>query len=213
MFPNSWYESPIDGNAKSLHPDRYEHSFSIINKAMSKYPKGFLENYIKKVYVLDELNFYGVSYGGTNSDDAVYIVNQGYDMGYTDVFLEQTFHHEFSSILFRNYPQYFNNREWTKNNKGFTYGSGGVNAIIDGSASTELSYQYAKMGVLCQYAKSDIEEDFNTFAEQLFLSSDSFWDMVNSFPALNNKLKIIVRFYYKINSKFTEEYFREISKE
>ncbi len=58
------------------------------------------------------MKFYDVPYGGTNSTDAVYLVNRGAPLGYTDKYLEQTFHHEFSSILFRNFPALLDTGLW-----------------------------------------------------------------------------------------------------
>jgi len=211
MFPESWTQPDINGKASSLDSSEYDRSLRIVQKALSKYPEGFIGNHIKKVYVLGDLEFYGVGYGGTNSNDVVYICNQGEIMGYTDIYLEQTFHHEFSSILFRTYADIFPEAKWIKLNSGFTYGDGGVNAIMAGQASTEHSEEFAKMGVLSQYATSHIEEDFNTFAEQIFCASEGFWDLVAKHRKLNQKLKIIINFYNSLDSMFTEEYFREIS--
>ncbi len=213
MFPSSWYDSPIDGQAESLHPDEYDRSMEIVKKAMSKYPEGFLEKHIETIYVVDQLSFYGVGYGGTNSNDAVYLANQGVINGYTDQYLEQSFHHEFSSILFRKCPHYFPEKDWVKNNKGFSYGTGGINAIIEGTASTELSEKYVANGVLCQYSMSDIEEDFNVFAEQIFCASDEFWALVSGSQLLQRKLNIIIQFYNSLDETFQYEYFRKISME
>jgi hypothetical protein len=211
MFPESWTQPDINGKAISLDTSEYERSMRIVNLALSKYPKGFISKHIKKIYVLGDLEFYGVGYGGTNSNDAVYICNKGEIMGYSDIYLEQTFHHEFSSILFREYSNQFSESKWKSINSGFEYGDGGVNAIMAGEASTVHSEKYAKMGVLSQYATSHIEEDFNSFAEQIFCASEGFWDLIAKHRKLNQKLKIIINFYNSLDSMFTEEYFREVS--
>lgn len=213
MFPYSWRGGDINGKARPLEEQEHERSMKLVKKAMDKYPDGFLEQYITRVYVLDYLEFYGLAFGGTNSDDVVYIVNQGKTMGYTDEYVEQTFHHEFSSILFRKNPDSFNRQGWIACNKNFTYGTGGVDALRDNTSSTEMDTYYAEMGVLCQYATSDIEEDFNTFAEQLFCASEGFWELTNDFPLLNKKLKLIVQFYQKLDPLFTLQYFSKISEE
>lgn len=213
MFPESWFSGEIKGKAIPLDSTEYERSERIIRKALGKYPDGFAEQYLRKIYVLGYLEFFGVEYGGTNTEGVIYISNRGTDMGYTDSYLEQTFHHEFSSLLYFAHPEYFKKEQWKKLNRGFTYGGGGVAAIQTGTASTELSDFYAEMGVLSQYATADIEEDFNLFAEQIFCASDRFWTLVDTYPALNKKVKIMADFYGKIHPVFTIEYFRKISKD
>jgi hypothetical protein len=211
MFPFSWTTGEINGKARSLDSSEYERSFRILERAMSKYPEGFLNQYLDKIYVVEYLEFFGVEYGGTNTDRIVYMANSGEISGYTDLYLEQTFHHELSSILFYEHPEFFNERKWKQQNHGFDYGDGGVSAIQNDVASTEISHEYATLGVLSQYATSALEEDFNTFAEQLFCASQEFWKLVDTSPLLYEKAKIIIDFYTKLNPVFTEAYFREIS--
>ncbi len=213
MFPESWLTGEINGKAEPLDSSEYERSENIILKALKKYPTGYPERYLKKIYAVGYLEFFGVEYGGTNTEGIIYISNRGEDMGYTDRFLEQTFHHEFSSLLYFSHPEYFKAEQWKKLNKGFTYGEGGVAAIQSGTASTELSVDFAELGVLSQYGTADIEEDFNLFAEQIFCASDGFWDFVETYPALREKVEIITNFYRKTDPQFSIAYFRKVSTE
>jgi len=61
---------------------------------------------LKAVYFLKEMAFFNTPFGGTNSADNLYLTSNGITLGYTNDYIEQTFHHEFSSILFRNHPEY-----------------------------------------------------------------------------------------------------------
>ena len=100
IFPSSWYGSGIDAKAESLSAGEIERSKRIIITALDKYPTQLLKNNLKSVYVLKSMSFYGVNYGGTNlPPDIVYAANDGVGMGGTDIVVEQTFHHEFSSVL------------------------------------------------------------------------------------------------------------------
>src|SRR5205085_6021762 len=103
--------------------------------------------------------------------NAVYITNQGRRAGYTDEYLEQTFHHEFSSILFRNYIDKFDTLSWKEANApDFNYNDpeNGVGAIRDNRSSQALDTLFCKKGLLTEYAGSGIENDVNTFAQNLF---------------------------------------------
>ncbi|MFL5752385.1 MAG: hypothetical protein ACJ76F_03185 [Bacteroidia bacterium] len=212
MFPESWYGGEINGKGFSLDTSEYERSEKMILKALSKYPVPVLTKNLKKIYIVHSIQFYGQTFGGTNSNDRVYVGNKGVEMGYTDEYLEQTFHHEFSSVLLRKYPSFFDQENWkAANSEDFSYGKGGVAALKSGESDQDFDSTLNKQGILCQYGKASVEEDFNTFAENLFLSSDNFWDIIARYERLNKKAQLIINFYKKLDPVFTGKYFEKIS--
>ena len=213
IFPESWLSKEINGKAISLDSVEYKRSEKAILKALNKYPVHLIKKNLTKIYVVKRLEFYGLKYGGTNSTAIVYIANQGADNGYTDFWLEKTFHHEFSSILLRNFSSMFNNRKWISSNRDIKYGKSGVEALKLGKDSEEFDETLNKRGILSQYGTASMEEDFNTFAENLFLSSEGFWKIESVHNRIKNKVKQIVQFYNKIDNRFNEEYFRVVSKQ
>ncbi|MFZ6010429.1 MAG: hypothetical protein ACOYXT_08760 [Bacteroidota bacterium] len=210
-FPSSWLSGEINGKASPLDSGEFERSRRIIVKALSKYPPAVIQKHLKKVHVVKHLEFYGQSYGGTNSTDAVYITNKGAAMGYTDFWIEQTFHQEFSSILFRNYSFLFDRKKWTSCNKDILYGTSGVDALKQGKTSLSFDLELNKKGILSEYGTASIEEDFNTFAENLFLSSTGFWEIVRTQKRIKKKAEQVMEFYRAIDNKFSEAYFRGVS--
>ena len=135
-------------------------------------------------------------------------------MGYTDFYLEKSFHHEFSSILFRNYGLLLDTVEWKKTNGNvFDYNDpeSGVGAISSKKSSEELDTALARIGMLTQYAMSSLENDINTIAQNLFLPDNNFWDITDHYPLIKKKVKLLVAFYNKISPIFTEQYFRKIN--
>ena len=132
-------------------------------------------------------------------------------MGYTDAYVEQTFHHEFSSILYRNYADHLDTAAWGKANvPGFDYNDpeNGVGAIRKNESSQELDTALCRKGFLTQYALSGLENDINTVAQNLFTPSQGFWSIVDNFPKINRKTYLLIQFYQKINPAFTETFFR-----
>jgi hypothetical protein len=160
------------------------------------------------------MKFYNVAYGGTNSNDALYLTNNGKSNGYTDLYLEQTFHHEYSSILYRNHPSYFKEHLWQKANEaGFSYTDPeqGIGAIRNNQSSQDLDTSLCRVGLLTQYATSGMENDINTFAQNLFSPSAGFWDIVDHYPRVKRKVRLLVAFYNKVNPVFTMAYFRRLA--
>ncbi len=214
IFPGYWYDPEINAKAESLSEGEIDRSRSIIISALDKYPIEVLKDNLKSVYALKSMNFYGVDYGGTNSKASVYVVNVGEDMGYSDICIEESFHHEFSSVLLRKYKQLFDESGWRQiNPDGFEYfdeATGGSGAIREGKDSQEFDPELHEMGFLYQYAGSTLENDFNSFAENIFMGEESFFKTVEGYEKLKAKLDLIIEFYNAVNPRFTIEYFKGI---
>ncbi len=215
IFPVAWTEAPVSASGEEIEAGEIARSKKIIAKALSKYPEIILEYNLKSVYFLKEMSFYNVGYGGTNYTDIVYLTNRGITLGYTDKYLEQTFHHEFSSILFRNYPAFLDTNAWKgANAPGFIYNDpeNGVGAIRNNQSSQNLDTLFYLQGVLTQYGGSSIENDVNTFAQNLFCPEKNFWNYVDRFPRIRKKVTLLINFYNQISADYTEAYFRKMDK-
>lgn len=214
IFPAEWQKAPISAKGSPIVSAEISRSKRVTVKALSKYPEDVLRNNLRAVYWMQSMSFYQVGYGGTNSTDALYLTNDGIAMGYTERYLEQTFHHEFSSILFRNYPSLFDTTAWkANNNSGFIYNDpeDGVGAIRNNASSQDLDTFYCRRGMLTEYALSSLENDLNTYAQNLFCPSPGFWAIVDRYPRVRRKATLLIAFYQKINGRYTEEYFRKLS--
>ncbi|MGE0001786.1 MAG: hypothetical protein AB7F50_06570 [Fimbriimonadaceae bacterium] len=211
-FPASWQGGEVRGAGVSLAPSEKDRSLGVLRKAFAKYPEGFLDRDLKRVFVLRRISFYGLDYGGTNSLDTVYVTNDGESNGYTDEFLEGAFHHEFSSILLRNHIGEFDLSAWRQANPpGFKYGNGGTEALRSGKASTKPSDETMAIGFVSQYSQASYEEDFNMVAESLFMGPKSFWSAVDRHPVLAKKVRLAISFYGKLDSTYTEAHFRSLA--
>lgn len=211
MFPESWRGGNTNGNAISLDKSEYERSKKIISLSLSKYPLKIIQKNLKKIYFLHHLDFYGVNYGGTNSTDVIYLTNQGVEKYYTDLYLEQIFHEEFSSILLRNYSSFISETKWTEcASDSISYGGTGADAIRNGKAGEDFDSKINENGFLGEYATSNFENDINSFAKNIFCPKESFWELVENYERLQCKLKIIVEFYSWIDETFDEKYFKKL---
>ena len=215
IFPSYWYEPDINAKAESLAEEEIERSKKIVLSALDKYPAKVLKENLEKLYVLKSMNFFGVDFGATYVEDRVYMANSGIDMGYSDIIIEKEFHHEFSSILFINYYYLFKESDWRQINPAdfvyFDEETGGAGAIKEEKASEEFDPKMHEVGFLYEYAQSTLENDFNSFAENIFVNDGSFFELVEGYEKLSLKLDLIVDFYSSINPEFTLEYFKKIS--
>lgn len=214
MFPKHWIGDKIQGTAVSLEKSEIERSLSIIKSCLAKYPDSLIQKHLKSVYVMSSLEFYGTSYGGTYSSNKVFVSNKGAANGYSHAYIEKVFHAEFSSILFNNFEKLFSSQLWkAANAEGATYGGGGVLALKAGKSSENFQEELNKMGFLNEYATSSVENDFNSFAKNIFFPTKEFWSITSKFEGLNKKLMLIVGFYHAIDPSFDLEYFQQINTE
>ena len=214
IFPPEWQQSPINAKGEGIAGAEVKRCKAITARALAKYPKSMLVKNLKNVFWIRRMSFYDVEYGGTNSNDAVYLANDGKRSGYTDNYLEQTLHHEFSSILFRNFPFYLDTTGWKAANLDCDYNDpeDGVGAIRNHASSQDIDTSLCRQGILTQYAMSSLENDVNSFAQNLFCPSKGFWDAVDAFPRIRQKTSLLISFYSRFSPMFTEQYFRKMAK-
>ncbi len=212
MFPAGWYCEQISAEAVSLPREHRTEAMDILNKAIAKYPEDVLFVYLRKVYVLKSLAFFGVPYGGTNTKDVVYLTYDNSCPEHTTEIVEGIFHHEFSSILYRKFTDRLNKQAWLEiNPPGFQYHDGSVEAIKKGKASMDFDYNLLPNGFLNEYSQSAFEEDINVFSQNLFSGGEQFWSIVDTFDKIKEKTKLTIEFYHQIDPLFTEEYFRALA--
>lgn len=212
MFPAGWYCKRVSAKAVSLPREYRTEAMDILNLAIAKYPEDVLFVYLRKVYVLQSLSFFGVPYGGTNAREIIYIMYDNSNPERTSQFVEDIFHHEFSSILYRKFKERFDKNAWySANPAGFQYRGGSVEAIKKGEASMEFDYTLLPNGFLNEYSQSAVEEDINVYAQNLFSGGEKFWSIVDTFPKVREKVTLMIGFYHQIDPQFTEEYFRTLA--
>lgn len=210
MFPESWRKDPINGKATPVPSTEVVRSLDLISKAFSYYPPELLKSKLKTVYVSRTIEFYGLSYGGTNSEDCIYITNGGLIEGFSDQYVEQTIHHEFSSIILREYWNSFPYDVWMNSlPKGFKYRGDGVQSLREGTSDTNQKDEFVRDGFISQYSTSSIEEDFNMLAQNLFMGSPKFWKAYDEYPMLKKKTDLVISVYKGASPRFTKSWFRK----
>jgi hypothetical protein len=205
IFPESWRSPKISARAEPLDDTERERCRKIVERALAKYPEEMLTVTLKKVYCLGRIEYSGVAAGGTRSMSAVYVVCKP-TYGSADV--ERIIHAEYSSVLFQNHRQHFDEVAWIAINPAdFSYLGGGVQAVKSGQAMRPSDEATREMGFIKEYAKASVEEDFNCHVASLMMGDASYWEAVEKHPKLKAKSDLVIRFYSKIHASFTQEKF------
>ncbi len=209
IFPHQWSGKKVNPDIRPVSKEEIGRLEDLLSHAFSKYPLDLLNSNLDRVYVLKSMKFYGLPYGGTNYQHSIYLCDDTDNPWFTDDYIEQVFHHEFSSILIRNFPSCFDKTKWLSlNPSSFSYGNGGADAISKGLASMALDPAMIDQGFLSEYSTASLEEDINVFAQNLFTGGREFWRLVDLNETIRQKTRILISFYHKINPVFTESYFR-----
>lgn len=205
IFPAAWKEKEIKARATAVDTTGFSEDSVFITKAFSKYPDDVIIKNVRNIYLLGKLKFYGEIFFGTNSRYDLYMALDNNDE------IERTFHHEFSSILFRNNPSYKMKSEWERLSPELLSASS-AKAMKAGYYSTEYDPALMEKGYLSPYALSNWENDFNLYAEELFCGGKTFWTLADKYPRLMQKARLIIQFYHeKIWGGFDETYFRYLA--
>ncbi len=177
----------------------------LLPSILDLYPEGVVPKYIDRIVFLGSLSFYNVDYAGTCLDNTLYLTSKGRNQGYSDDFLKELFHHEMSSPFFYKYD--FDIINWNAANPSeFTYLKTDKEVLAaiqekDDDKRNELTLY--KQGFLRNYAKSTFENDFNTYAQYIFVKPEKMRRLVNQYPKIKQKYLIIKSCYIKIDPRFS----------
>lgn len=181
--PSSW------NIHKDMVKSNKEHYVEIIKKALSNYSIGILKN-IDHIYIYNSLSAKGLVIGGTVYEGSVIMTTN------TDYFMDKIFNHELSHILYEKYKDSFPMDIWLSNTR-MEYGSSGIDAIKEGESDYNTDQSYFQYGIITQYGSSCFEEDFATFAENIFCPFNK--DYIKNNELLRNKYNLVVEFYKNID--------------
>jgi len=199
IFPREWSQTPIIATFLPLDKSEEKRSRGIIELALKKYDPKVLNDNLTSVYLVSAMSFYeNNSFGGTYSSDAVYIRNEGHASGYTDQYIEETFHKEFSSILLRNNTHFFDRESWNNinpNNFSYQDPSNGVDNAGNGIKDDIVQNSLLEDGFLTEYQRSSLEQDFNKISGMLFSGEEEFWEIVDTYPRVKKKVQLAIKFY------------------
>ncbi len=208
FFPRSWIEKPISARFTPLDDEELKRFPSLLEKALSRYPERVIRNNLKGINLAGGIYFYNLRYGGTYTGTIVYLTSGGVRKGYTDTYIIGSFHHEFSSILLRNYR--FPKSEWlAANPKGFSYrftDHGGRRALQDGSDSLTGTAKLYRDGFLNQYSTAGFEEDLNEYSGRILTDPAGFKKLMKTYPRIEKKFRVWLSYYRSVDRVFTEDY-------
>jgi hypothetical protein len=192
-------------------PDLRVRAGRVLRDELAKYPEQLIRKTLRNIYVFERLMMYGAIYGATYvpEDRALYLTFTSTD---TTLDLQRTLHHEFSSLILERFKPSFTLPRLTPLNKPLSgYDTTAIEAVRGGDVWVEPDEKLMKEGYISSYAKVSPEEDFNCISSELFCATKNFWEWVDKYPKLREKVLEVISYYHGIDSRLSEDYFRGLA--
>lgn len=180
--------------------DRY---VTLVNRALAKYPPALIRKHLKQIRVGGEYLEDGGIITGMYDRDRLFLFYNDKNGDNSDLYLEQTIHHEFSSILIKDYN--FPAFDWLKlNPSDFRYiiKPSEINAYMNSVESYNASEAQLKQGLVSCYGKANAENDINSYAELIFTKPETMKEYIRKYPRISRKYEMIKQFYLSISPRF-----------
>ena len=226
LLPKQLILPPANAKVIQLSNSDLPHFQDGLLIAFERYPENVISQNVHTIGITKILKFYNLHYGGTyipssvegnKQGNAIYI-SKGLNDEVPAKSLEVAgaFHHEFSSLLMKNYR--FPTEKWLKTNPpnfSYTYKNqdGGLKAIKENGSQVNISGgdDLYKQGFISEYATSSIEEDFNVLSGVCLTYPEWMESLATKHKALQDKLKVWINFYESIDPNFNNiPYFQHL---
>lgn len=186
-------------------PDRVEHTRQVVEKALALYPTGFLASRLHGIVIQNTIAYDAQTCNGTYVFDLVFIAAGAYpEAGQRqDDYTVRAVHHEISSVLLRAHRDLFDEARFRAGNPpGFVYTDEGGPSV--GSAPVNMSPDRGEMkyGFLALYARQNLEQDFNSYAEVMLWEPGMLLEPQLAEMPIGRKARVVRDFYVAIDERF-----------
>jgi hypothetical protein len=69
---------------------------------------------------------------------------------------------------------------------------------------------YFDIGFINRYSMTEIEQDINVIAQNLFAGGPEFWKIADANEKIRGKVLLLIGFYHSLDPMLTESYFRRL---
>ncbi len=184
---------------KPADPRNVATTLNGVEAALQQYPPGFVAKLIKAVFICGSLRMQGEYAAGTNgrawiimASRAEYGLEGLRELGFV------TFHHELSSFVLRDDVSTWS--KWTKfAPAGRRYAEDPAGAIRGANEPDPP----LDTGFLNAYGATNLENDFNIYAEEMFNHPDYVARLAQKYPLIRRKLDFVMATYVAIDPAFT----------
>ena len=182
-----------DSNKKDL-----DKKYKIIHKNLSRYSYNYLKRInLKYIVMCENLSISELYTAGIPDNIMKTLI---LDIKFNEDYFERVIHHEVFHIIYLQYKEIFNDKEWIKfNNPKFKYAE-----CSTCTKNIGLEKYKETKGFFTEYSKSTASEDMaEVYSHMIFLKKEEINQIRKSDPILNNKILYIENKIKQIDNTFT----------
>ena len=182
---------------------------NVVERELARYPAGSLDRILDAVLIGGDLTVGGLTARGAYAFGLVFLTIGERDWGQaTDERVIATLHHEISSLLLRAHRERFDETRFRGAlPTGFRYEA---DRIENGAYQQlrgwefDVSLGYLEAGFLKPWAMRSLEQDFNSYAEELLVRPPRLLRMFAPESLVGRKARVVRDFYIAIDPRFAE---------
>lgn len=179
--------------------------------ALNLYPPDFVKKYLSAIFIAGKITIYDVEGAATFANSWIFISAPSAEAGRT-VDYEKSVHHEFSSLVF--YNAQFPVIEWhLVNPPAFKYLEKHEDVIRAADRKNRkkprLAEQWYEAGFVSDYGMSDMENDFNTYAEMAMSEPEELKALSAKYQPIKRKTHLLVEFYTRLAPQMCDYFKKE----
>lgn len=204
-------ESILDKNMDftfiEAEQEKIDNATKSIKQFLLSFDKSFLKEKLETINLFKDLLFIKSKVGGLNHKQHVWVSLENFSKAFADKKYLEVLHHEFSSNIYKTVA--FDVRtSWVNLNNIYNYSISFLRKCLNDINFCSLSTsELLQNGFLCNYAITNDENDFNLYAEELFVSPERMKFLSNQYPLIKIKLHKFKEIYKKtgFKGKFPDE--------
>ena len=187
----------------SVKKSDYNDILRYLDRALDRYPPGFVKQYVQKIVVAGKITAKGHPIGGyTKVGSGIVFLSTGRS-GISS--LGPVFHHEFNHVLYGYANQAHAAEAFAMaTEKGFRYGRGGIDYILSGNGGCSPSDDWFAKGFACNYGTAAVEEDYATLAGYALSDWEDFSKRALKHEKIARKFMGLIQFYNSFDSRMDE---------
>ncbi len=203
LLPSVWRQAPYSGRVEPVIKRDLMRLLKVLNSGFDLYPRTVLDSSLDEIRVVRSLELFGAQYAGTTLGNNIFMTADSIAEGYDERQFALIFHHEFSSILMRNYG--FDTAAWIAVNDDplpYAQSPDQMLAAIQNDAEIVGSPELYRRGLLASYGLASPEDDANLYAELIFTDPAKMHELTSEYPTIRRKYQFLRDFYLKIDAGF-----------
>jgi hypothetical protein len=163
---------------------------------LKAYNKEFLRDNISSINIVTDLRLYNVEVGGISNGRDIYLNLLNYNSyNYKINLYKETLHHEFSSNIFKN-SSFFARKRWKYISNAYDYSvEFMLKCLQDPKFASASSVSILILGYLNNYSITGEENDFNSYAEKLFMNNFEIFNKADKYENVRKKLNLLKIMY------------------